>query len=168
MSISNHNWVAALDQSLPVMGHRNWIVVADAAFPAQIAKGIEMLTTDADELSVLAGVLHKIDQAEHVRGIVHLDSELDILAEDDAPGVDAYREKLKTIIGEHKVNTAPHEDIIRKLGTAGQSFQILVIKTGIRIPYTSIFIELGCGYWDSEREARLRDMISKRQPQMAA
>jgi D-ribose pyranose/furanose isomerase RbsD len=168
MSISNHNWVAALDQTLPVMGHRNWIVVADAAFPAQNASGIEMLTTDADELSVLTGVLHRIDQAEHVRGIIHLDSELDVLSNDDAPGVDQYREKLGAVLGNHKINTAPHEDIIRKIGAAGQSFKILVIKTGIKIPYTSVFIELGCGYWDSEREARLRQTLSSQPSQIAA
>src|ERR1700722_13729553 len=140
MSISNHNWVAALDQALPVMGHRNWIIVADAAFPAQNASGIEMLTTDADELAVLSGVLQKVDQAAHVRGIVHLDSELSLLSDEDAPGVDQFREKLKGIVGTHKINTAPHEDIVRRIGAAGQSFQILVIKTGIRIPYTSVFI----------------------------
>jgi hypothetical protein len=31
-------WKTTLQQRLPVYGHRNWIIVADAAFPAYSAK----------------------------------------------------------------------------------------------------------------------------------
>jgi hypothetical protein len=38
-------------------------------------------------------------------------------------------------------------------------FSILIIKSTMTIPYTSVFIELDCGYWDGEREATLRAAI---------
>jgi hypothetical protein len=31
-----------------------------------------------------------------------------------------------------------------------------VLKTNMTLPYTSVFIELDCGYWSPEAEARLR------------
>jgi len=34
---------------------------------------------------------------------------------------------------------------------------VLVIKTDMTIPYTSVFFELDCGYWDSDAEKRLRE-----------
>ena len=40
-----NNWRERLTEELPVLGHRNWIVVADAAYPAQCRPGIETLAT---------------------------------------------------------------------------------------------------------------------------
>ena len=31
------NWLATLQKQLPLLGHRNWIVIADAAYPWQTA-----------------------------------------------------------------------------------------------------------------------------------
>jgi hypothetical protein len=38
-------------------------------------------------------------------------------------------------------------------------FRILIIKTELTIPYTSVFLELDCGYWDGEAEKQLREAI---------
>ena len=38
-------WRATLDERLPLLGHRNWIVVADAAYPWQASAGIETIDT---------------------------------------------------------------------------------------------------------------------------
>ncbi len=63
-----------------------------------------------------------------------------------------------------KCTPLPHEEIISKLDQAGEMFRVLLIKTNMRIPYTSIFFELECGYWDAEPENRLRAaMRSKNQ-----
>ena len=53
----NETWEAVLTRRLPLLGHRNWIVVADAAYPAQSNPGIETIATGADHLQVLARVL---------------------------------------------------------------------------------------------------------------
>ena len=39
-------------------------------------------------------------------------------------------------------------------------FNVLLLKTDLVIPYTSVFLQLDCGYWNAEKEARLRDLIS--------
>ena len=41
------DWQKVLADRLPAYGHRNWIVVADAAYPAQAKDGIETIVADA-------------------------------------------------------------------------------------------------------------------------
>jgi hypothetical protein len=35
----------------------------------------------------------------------------------------------------------------------------LIVKTDMTIPYTSVFFELDCGYWNAGAEERLRQAI---------
>ena len=42
---------------------------------------------------------------------------------------------------------------------AGKTFQVLVFKTNMTIPYTSVFIRLDCKYWTDEQEKRLREKM---------
>jgi hypothetical protein len=55
-----------------------------------------------------------------------------------------------------EVRALPHEEIIAKLDRAGEFFRVLVVKTNMRIPYTSVFSELDCGYWNAQAEKKLR------------
>jgi hypothetical protein len=41
------SWQTKLEQELPLLGHRNWIVIADSAYPWQTAPGIETINTGA-------------------------------------------------------------------------------------------------------------------------
>ena len=50
-------WTDALAAFLPALGHRNWIVVADSAFPLQISPGIETIVSNEDHFTVLANFL---------------------------------------------------------------------------------------------------------------
>lgn len=52
-----------------------------------------------------------------------------------------------------------HREIIDKLDQDAKSFNVLLLKTDMAIPYTSVFLELDCGYWDSAKEARLRKAV---------
>jgi hypothetical protein len=54
----------------------------------------------------------------------------------------------------------PHEQIIARLDQTAQVFRMLIIKTKLAIPYTSIFFELDCGYWTPEAEQRLRQAMA--------
>jgi hypothetical protein len=101
-------------------------------------------------------VLARLRACRHVRPIVHVDRELEFVDDKDAPGVGGYRQWLQTTLEGLTVNFAPHEEIIAKLDCAAQMFSILIIKSTMAIPYTSVFIELDCGYWDADSEARLR------------
>jgi len=57
------------------------------------------------------------------------------------------------------VSHIPHERIIHELDQCARLFKILVIKTGMTIPYTSVFFELDCGYWNAEAEERVRQAM---------
>jgi len=152
-------WRARLTAELPRMGHRNWIVVADSAYPLQSAAGIETVATGEDQIAVLEHILDQVEQAPHVRPVILLDAELDSVAEADAPGVTSYRTRLKELLGGKQARTLPHEEIIAKLDEGAKLFNVLLLKTDMTLPYTSVFIELDCGYWTAEKEARLREAL---------
>ena len=157
---STPSWQSRLDTVLPEYGHRNWIVIADAAYPKQSAPGIETIATGMDQFEVLEAVLAVIDDAPHVQPIVMLDAELEHVAPDDAPGVAEYRARLKDVLKDRPVQVKPHEQIIAKLDADSEMYNVLLLKTDLVIPYTSVFLQLDCGYWNAEKEARLREMIS--------
>ena len=141
-------------------GHRNWIVVADSAYPWQTSPGIETLDTGADHVTVVRGVLEAIAASRHVRPVVHLDAELPLVAEAHAPGITAHREALAAALHGLATVSLPHDDIIAKLDAAGRSFRVLLLKTTLALPYTSVFVELDCGYWSTEAEAELRAALA--------
>ena len=147
---------------MPVFGHRNWIVIADAAYPAQSNAGIETLFTGADHVELLKEVLGAIGSSSHVRANIYLDAELKLVAEDDAPGVTALRQKMAPVLAGKKARELAHEQIIDRLDQAGKLFRVLICKSSLTIPYTSIFLELDCGYWSEEAEKRLRALQAEK------
>ena len=153
-------WRAILDERLPLLGHRNWIVVADSAYPWQASAGIETIVTGQDHVTVVRGVLEAIAGSRHVRPVVHLDAELPFVAEAHAPGITACREALAAALGGLAVVSLPHEDVIALLDEAGRTFRTLLLKTTLALPYTSVFVRLGCGYWSAEAEQALRAAIA--------
>jgi L-fucose mutarotase/ribose pyranase (RbsD/FucU family) len=149
-------WERMLAALLPLFGHRNWIVVADAAYPAQSKPGIETIVAGDDQLPVVRKVLDAIVAAGHVRANVYIDRELGFVNEDDAPGIDDYRKQLDAVLYGSRAHRLPHEQIIARLDKSAEVFRILIVKTEMTIPYTSVFFELDCGYWSAEAEDRLR------------
>ena len=154
-------WRKKLDQQLPLLGHRNWIVVADSAYPWQTAPGIETVYTDADQLEVLKAVLDALGKTKHVAPIIYTDAELPHIPEQEAKGVTEYREQLKKLLAGKEAQSLPHEQIISKLDETGKTFHVLLLKTRLTVPYTSVFLQLDCGYWNSASEQRLREAIKK-------
>jgi hypothetical protein len=157
-SQDNH-WKSVLHDRLPLLGHRNWIVVADAAYPAQASPGVETIVTGADHLEVVTAVLGGISSCQHIRASAYLDLELQYVSERDAPGVEMIRGQLHAVLDDAPGEILPHEEIIAKLDDAGRMFRILLMKTKLAIPYTSVFLSLECGYWSDEAEARLRSAM---------
>ncbi len=159
------NWREILIDRLPLYGHRNWIVIADAAYPAQSSPGIETIATGAAQLEVVEAVLAAVAASPHVRPIIYADTELQFLAESDAPGAAAYRARLAELASQFDFRTLPHEEIIATLDRAGATFRALILKTTLALPYTSVFVNLDCGYWSAAAEQRLRAaMASAPQP----
>lgn len=152
-------WKQKLANELPLMGHRNWIVIVDSAYPLQSPAGVETIETGADQLAVLDFVLNAIQQSRHVRPLVHTDAELPFVPENEAPGVDLYREQLKSRLSGISVDSSLHQDLIDRLNEVGKTFHVIILKTTMTIPYTSVFLQLDCKYWSAESEARLRAMM---------
>jgi L-fucose mutarotase/ribose pyranase (RbsD/FucU family) len=153
------DWERQLTAFLPLFGHRNWIVIADSAYPFQSRPGIETIVADADQLHVVRTVMDAIASSRHIRANVYKDTELAFIEENDAPGVAEYRRLLDAMLYGSSVNTIPHEQIIDKLDQSALLFRILVIKTDMTIPYTSVFIQLDCGYWSADAEWRLHQSM---------
>jgi len=150
------DWKQALKKELPLLGHRNWIVIADAAYPWQVAPGVETISTGAGQLEVIRSVLEALSKTKHVRPVIMTDSELPFVPEKDAPGIIAYRDALRKLLNGRQVQSLPHEEIIKKLDEAGKTFHVLLLKTNHTQPYTSVFLQLECGYWSPEAEKELR------------
>jgi hypothetical protein len=158
--ISRPEWERRLEALLPLYGHRNWIVVADSAYPAQSRPGIETLVSGAGQLEVARKVLDAINASGHVRATVYLDKELDFAAETGAPGITPYRIQLNELLKDANKIPMLHEQIIARLDEVSQTFQVLIIKTEMAIPYTSVFFELGCAYWPAYAEERMRKAMA--------
>jgi len=153
------DWEHELNKLIPQFGHRNWIVVADAAYPAQSKLGVETIVASEDQIPVVRKVHEAITAAGHIRAKIFVDKELAFVWENDAPGITDYKEKLQQALYGSSVEHLEHEQIIAKIDQSAQVFRILVIKTTMTIPYTSVFFELDCGYWNPEAEERVRQAM---------
>lgn len=149
-----------LEDLLPLLGHRNWIQIADMAFPSLTLPGVQTILVDNEILPVLDFVLEMLNRQPHVRPIVWLDEELDFIREEWALGITDFRQELYERLRNLTVNKLPHEQLIAKLSEAGKQFQVIVVKTKTCLPYTSVFLELDCAYWDRQREKLLRNLMS--------
>lgn len=156
------SWKDTLSARLPLYGHRNWIVVTDSAYPAQANPGIETIVSGAGQTQVLKDVLQSLAASKHMKPKVYIDQELEFVPEESAPGVSAYRTELKQLLRGQQVSALPHEDIITKLDQAGKTFCVLIIKTNMTTPYTSVFLELDCAYWSAQAEQDLREAMKAR------
>jgi len=152
------SWEQRLERLLPVFGHRNWIVIADSAYPAQSNPGIETIYTGQDHLRLLGKVLDAMAEHKHVRANLYLDAELAHVREDDAPGVNEFRAGLERLVG-LGARVVEHEKIIAKLDETARLFNVVIFKSNLTIPYTSVFLEFDCGYWNEDAEKRVRNSL---------
>jgi hypothetical protein len=154
------DWKAIVQNRLSLYGHRNWIVVADSAFPAYSEPGIETIAVNEDSPSVLKYVAHAISSSRHVRATVFVDQELQFIDEHDYPGVTEVRREIAAEFAKEQVTTTmPHADIMNKVDEAGKTYRILFLKTTATIPYTSVFMRLDCGYLSDDGERKIRAKI---------
>lgn len=155
-------WQTKVQQELPLLGHRNWIVIVDSAYPLQTSPGIETVETGNDQLTVVREVLKSIAHARQVRPVVFMDAELPFVREEDAPGVTRYRGEIKNALGGLPVHSLLHEQLIQQMNQTSNSFHILILKTTLTIPYTSVFLRLDCKYWSDAAELKLRQDMKNR------
>lgn len=162
---ADNNWKPQFDQKLPLLGHRNWIVIADKAFPEQNAAGIEVINTNENLLPVLKYVLQQVKASGHVKPVIYQDKELQFITESQAKGVTSFRLESEKLIKkgntslELQPQTILHEAVFAKLDEASKLFKIVVLKTNETIPYTSVFLQLDCSYWNAEKGKKLREKM---------
>jgi len=113
---------------MPLLGHRNWILIVDSAYPLQSSPGIDTIETDAGQLEVIRHVLFAIDRSIHVRPVIQMDAELPFVSEQDAPGAAAYRTEIADLLREYPVESLPHDRIIANIEEASKHFNILVSR----------------------------------------
>ena len=157
------DWKTRLASAMPLLGHRNWILVVDSAYPLQTSPGIETIETNAQQLEVVRGVVNAIGRSIQVRPVVFMDAELPFVSDADAPGVSHYRAEVSQLLQGYPLEQLPHEKIISNVDEAGKTFHVLVLKTNMTIPYTSVFIRLDCKYWSADQEKRLRNKMAAAQ-----
>ena len=155
----SQDWHQRFSELVPLLGHRNGVLVVDSAYPLQIAPGIETIDTGASQLEVLQTVMRAMDHSIQLSPVFFTDAELPLISDSDAPGVAAYREKLNELLRDQTVVSLRHEKLIARVDEAGKTFHILVLKTNMTIPYSSVFIRLDCKYWTADQERNLRSLM---------
>ena len=162
---SAQSWQSHVKHELPIMGHRNWILIVDSAYPAQVGAGIETVETNSDQLDVVRTVLAELKNSIHVRPVIFMDAELPFVPEQKAPGVSKYREQIAALLRGNEVTPRLHQSLIDEIGKDSARYRVLILKTNLAIPYTSVFIHLDCKYWSAEDESDMRKAMSSHNAQ---
>jgi D-ribose pyranose/furanose isomerase RbsD len=156
---SSVSWEKQFDEQLSLIGHRNWIMVVDKAFPQQ--PGMQTINTGENLLPVLEKVLQKIQSSAHVKPVVFNDAELHYINDSLAKGAENFKMQLKKVLNGIAAEPILHDSVFVQMSSAAKLFTITVLKTEEVIPYSSVFIQLDCGYWDAHQEKRLRQLMKK-------
>jgi hypothetical protein len=158
---AGESWTSTLNNRVDQFGVKNWIVIADASFPSLSRAGIETVVTQTNQLDVIDTVLDKLTRFKHLRAVAYTDDELNFLSEKDSPGASAFRKDLKSALGNRKVQTALHEQMIERLEKSAERYHILILKTERLTPYCTLYFELESNHWSPEAEQRLREAMKK-------
>lgn len=154
-------WKKTIRRELAHLGARNWIVVAEAAFPVQSRRGLRVIHIDADIPDLVDGIEQVIEETHHVKPRIYVTAEMGKVEYDYAPGVKHYRKELETALHGRETLALNNSMLMRMLADTRRTYRVLVIKSRTALPYSSVFMELGSGYWDAESEDHLRDAMDR-------
>jgi len=158
-------WRGAVDRQAGQLGYRNWIVIAEASFPAQSRPGVRQVMAPVEVPEALDYVLHVLEQTEDLRPQIYVTRELRSVENDFAPGIDQHRKRMVVSLHGHETTELDQQSLLTLLEDANRSYDVLVIRTQSALPYSSIFLELKPGYWDEASESRLRTRIDRERAQ---
>lgn len=161
-AIVENNWKATLQQELPLLGDRNWILVVDKAFPALNARGIRVIYANENLLEVLRYTFNKIDSSSHVRPIIYVDKEMQYITPQIEQGIIAYKDSIKAIVNNQFLHPELHDSVFRNIQKISSLFKVLVIKTNEMRAYSSVYLQLDCAYWNADKENQLRQTMSQK------
>ena len=155
---------AKIAPNLLQLGARNWVVVADPAYPLPAGVGVVSITVPSNTVDTFREVLDLLEIEGAVVPRVWVSHELSVVPEERAPGISRHRQELeKLLLG--RFNYAVNSRVIdMQLTQAAKDFRILYIRTSSRLPYSSIAIELDSGYWNSDAEAEVQQRVQQFYP----
>lgn len=162
---NTQTWQAAVNRQAGQLGYRNWIIIAEASFPAYNRPGLRQVTAPVEVPEVVDYVLKVLEQTENVRPQVYLTRELRAVENDFAPGIDELRRQIKDSLHGHEPTQLDQQSLLTLIEDASRSFDVLIIRTPTALPYSSVFLELQPGYWDVDSETRLRERIERERMQ---
>lgn len=134
-------------------------MIADGAYPEQSNPAIETISINVSQLEAVAFVNELVRKATHVDATIFVNTEMAFVSENNAKGISKYRDDLNSILKDSRIKTMLHDDIIGKLDSSAKLFNVLIFKTDLAIPYTSVFFQLECGYWNAASENELREAL---------
>jgi L-fucose mutarotase/ribose pyranase (RbsD/FucU family) len=92
------SWQDELVIELPRLGHRNFIVIADSAYPLQSSPGIRTIHIGGTQAEATRQVLALLKTQKHVRPVAWIDAEQNVVSEGDAPGMTKLRSELQAAL----------------------------------------------------------------------
>ncbi len=162
LTLSNKEKVQLeVKKKIDLMGHRNWVLLVDSAFPEQNSVGTQTIMVEGGILENLEWLLDMTNAAPHVDPKIYRDLELDFLKDDMVDGISDFKVGLERLFKNKDVNPLLHDKVFELLDQEAALFSVLVIKTEELMPYTSVFLRLDCGYWDEEQEQALRNKMNQ-------
>lgn len=161
MMSQGRGWRDALMAHTSQLGYRNWIVVAEASFPAHSRPGVRQITANDEIPAVVDEVLKTLEHTEHVTPHIFVTREMRAVENDYAPGIDEFRKQLHGALRSRETTELEQQSLMTLMEDANKSFEVLVIRTNTALPYTSVFMELQPGYWNSDSESRLREQLER-------
>lgn len=162
---NGNTWQGAVQRQVGQLGYRNWIVIAEASFPANSRAGTRQVNAPVDVPEALDYVLRTLEQTENVRPQIYVPREMRSVENDFAPGIEDLRKKIKNSLHGHETTELDQQSLLTLLEDANRSYDVLVIRTTSALPYSSVFLELQPGYWDVDSETRLRAQIERERMQ---
>lgn len=160
--------IKQLRYELGYLGARNWVVIAESAFPIASRRGLRVISVDAEILPVLKSLDEVLNESHALEPRIFLPAELHHLEYDYAPGIESYRRELDIALKGRETVDLDFKALNTLVESTSKSYRVLVLKTKTSLPYSSVFIELGSGYWDADSEEHLRRHIETREPSLSA
>lgn len=153
-------WQEALKSVMPLLGHRNWIVVTDMAYPLQSKDAITTLYADEPYIEVVKEIKNILSEFPHVTPQIYQDRELSFMNDGICPGIDELKQDVSAALSPLKSTMRPHEELISTLDSTAEVFKIFIIKTNLTKPYTTLFFRLDCKYWDADKQQMLDKIMA--------
>lgn len=152
---------AAIAPQLQQLGARNWVVIADPTYPIPAGLGAITMAVSSGSADTFREVLDILELQASLTPRIWVNNEMDVVTEDMAPGIKEFRKEVNSLLSGRFCYRLDERIISMQLAEAAKDFRVLFIKTGTRLPYSTIAIELDSGYWSSDSEAEIRSRMEK-------